>query len=493
MYQKKKLRPEKILGRIRLEVTAILTGLLLLTYSAKSQQLHSNQLTEARPNIIFVLADDLGWADINCFDPLERQYYETTNIDRLAHEGMKFTQAYTNAANCSPTRAALISGQYYPHQPVYHVGNSPSGKMISAPNAHELPAEKITIAEALREGGYTTALIGKWHIGAPPATGPEQQGFDINIGGYNMGNPGGWEGGYFKPNNNPYIDDAKEGEYLTDYLTRKAAAFIEEHQNQPFYLQLSYYTPHTPLQAPEGLVEKYRQKEGKGGHDNPAYAAMIESLDRNIGKLTQTLDELGLADNTIFIFYSDNGGVGSYDYLNHAKDNITDNAPLKGGKANFYEGGIRVPLIVRWPKVIEAGTQSEEPVIGIDFYPSFLEVANVKKAENYLLDGLSLLPLFENPDAKLDRESLYWHFPGYPNHQWRTGPVSVIRQGPWKLLKFYETDGVELYDLSQDMSEKRDLAQKQPEVRDKLQAQLEQWLEENQAPMPQRREEEMRK
>ncbi|WPP51793.1 sulfatase [Catalinimonas niigatensis] len=467
---------------------ATVVGLLLLFSTIQAQPVREDQ-----PNIVFVLADDLGWADVNCFDPLNRHYYETPNIDKLAQEGMKFMQAYTNAANCSPTRAALISGQYYPHQPVYHVGNSPSGKMISASNAHELPAEKVTMAEALKESGYRTALIGKWHIGAPPTTGPEQQGFDVNIGGYNMGNPGGWEGGYFQPNNNPYIDDANEGEYLTDYLTRKAIGFIEQNQNQPFYLQLSYYTPHTPLQAPEDLAEKYRQKEGKGGHNNPAYAAMIESLDQNVGKLMHRLDELGVAENTIFIFYSDNGGVGSYDYLNHAKDNITDNAPLKGGKANFYEGGIRVPLIIRWPNVIKAGTQTEEPVIGIDFYPTFLEAAKIEKPANYLLDGLSLLPLFQNPNVSQDRQSLYWHFPGYPNHQWRTGPVSVIRQGQWKLLKFYETDQLELYNLQQDLGEQHNLAHEKPEIRKQLQNQLESWLKENKAPMPKRREEDMQK
>lgn len=480
--------PENTKAGVFVGIAAIVIGQLLLVSITKAQPVTNDQTTQRQPNIVFVLADDLGWTDINCFDPLHRDYYETPNIDRLAKEGVKFIQAYTNAANCSPTRAALISGQYYPHQPIYHVGNSPSGKMISAPNAHELPADKITVAEALKEAGYQTALIGKWHIGAPPVTGPEQQGFDINIGGYNMGNPGGWEGGYFQPNNNPYIHDAKEGEYLTDYLTRKAIGFIEEHQNQPFYLQLSYYTPHTPLQAPEHLIKKYQQKEGADGHDNPVYAAMIESLDKGVGQLMNKLDDLGIAENTIFIFYSDNGGVGGYGYLNHAKDNITNNSPLKSGKGAFYEGGIRVPLIVRWPKVIEAGTQSEEPVIGIDFFPTFLEAAGIEKPENYLLDGVSLITLFENPDATLDRHALYWHFPGYPNVTWRTGPVSVIRQGSWKLIKFYETNHVELYNLSQDISEQYNLAEEQPKVRDKLQTQLETWLVQNQAPMPQKRE-----
>lgn len=451
------------------------------------------QFTEAisqkskKPNIIFVLADDLGYADINSFDPLHRNYYETPNIDKLAAQGMKFTQAYTNAANCSPTRAALISGQYYPRQPVYHAGDPYQGKMIPAPNAHALPPEKVTMAEALKQAGYATGFIGKWHIGDPPTTGPEQQGFDVNIGGYNAGNPNNWEGGYFQPNNNSYIHDAKEGEYLTDYLTRKAIGYIEDHQKEPFYLQLSYYTPHSPFQAPEQLVEKYKRKKGVDGHDHPTYAAMIESLDRGVGQLMDKLDELEMAENTIFIFYSDNGGRGGYGYLGREENDITDNSPLKGGKTTFYEGGIRVPLIVRWPQVIEAGVQSEEPVISIDFYPTFLEAAGIEKPENYLLDGFSLLSLFKNPNASLDRQSLYWHFPGYPNNPWRTGPVSVIRDGSWKLMKFYETSQIELYNLNQDISEQHNLANEQPKIRNKLQNQLEHWLKQNDAPMPKKR------
>lgn len=443
--------------------------------------------TNDKPNIIFVMADDLGWADINTFDPLQRSYYETPNIDKLAEQGMKFNQAYSNAANCAPTRAALMSGQYYPHQPIYHVGNPSQGKMIPAPNAHSLPLEKITIAETLKQAGYKTGFIGKWHIGDPPSAGPEQQGFDINIGGYNAGNPGSWEGGYFEPNNNLYIQDAKENEYLTDYLTRKSIEFIDDNQKDPFYLQLSYYTPHSPHQAPEQLVQKYKRKKGSAGHNHPAYAAMIESLDQGVGQLMKKLEELQIAENTILIFYSDNGGEGGYGFLGREDNNVTDNSPLKGGKTTYYEGGIRVPLIIRWPQVIKPGTQSENPVISIDFYPTFLEAAGINKAADYILDGLSLLPLFENPDTILDRESLYWHFPGYPNVAWRTGPVSVLRNGSWKLMKFYETNQIELYNLDQDISEQNNLATKRPEIRYKLQNQLEKWLEQNDAPMPKRR------
>lgn len=359
--------------------------------------------------------------------------------------------------------------------------------MIPAPNADVLPLNKITIAEALQRAGYTTGFIGKWHIGNPPETGPRQQGFDINVGGYEAGNPRAWEGGYFRPDNNPYISDAGKDEYLTDYLTRKAISFITDHRSEPFYLQLSYYTPHSPFQAPEQLVEKYRHKKGTGGHTNPVYAAMIESLDRGVGQLMKTLDELGIAGNTIFIFYSDNGGRGGYGFLGHEENNITDNAPLKGGKGTFYEGGIRVPLIVRWPEVIAPGTRSSEPVTSIDFYPTFLEAAGIEKPENYLLDGISLMPLFKNPDAALARRYLYWHFPGYPNSPWRTTPVSVIRSGPWKLMTFYETGKVELYNLDKDIGEQQNLAGEQSEVRYKLQNQLGAWLEHTDAPLPQKR------
>lgn len=458
---------------------------LLLWAMGISSVAAQEKIPDKKPNIVFIMADDLGLTDINSFDPLKRTFYETPNIDRLAAEGMKFLNAYTNAANCSPTRAALVSGQYYPHQPIYHVGDSGPGAMIPAENAHALPTEKITEAKMLRQGGYHTALIGKWHVGDPPSYGPEQQGYDHNIGGYGAGNPGSWEGGYFKPNNNPHIADAREGEYLTDYLTRKAIAYIDDHRGGPFYLNLSYYTPHSPFQAPEELVEKYDRKEGDRGHSHATYAAMIETLDRNVGKILDALEKWDLTRNTVVIFYSDNGGRGGYGFLGHGEANITDNAPLKGGKGTFYEGGIRVPLIIRWPGVVAPGSTSREPVISVDFYPTYLELAGLDTPRNYPLDGLSLVPLLEDPEASLKRDHLYWHFPGYPNNAWRTTPVSVIRSGPWKLLKFYETSDLQLYNLQEDIGEEHDLADSRPQQRDKLKRQLEEWLEKTEAPLPQ--------
>ena len=441
------------------------------------------------PNVVSVLADDLGWTDVNSFDPMNRGYYETPHIDTLAAQGLRFVQAYANAANCAPTRAALMSGQYYPRQPIYHVGSPSQGKLIPAENASHLPPSKTTLPEALQPAGYTSASIGKWHIGEPPETGPEQQGFDVNVGGYLAGNPGVWEGGYFAPNNNPYIDDARPNEYLTDYLTRKAVSFIEQHNDEPFYLQLSYYTPHSPFQAPEELVEKYRKKDGAGGHRHPTYAAMIESMDQGVGQIMATLDRLGLTEETIVIFYSDNGGRGGYDFLGHAENDITSNAPLKSGKGSFYEGGIRVPLIVRWPAMIEAGGVSDEPVISIDVYPTLLDAAGIEPPPDYPLDGESLVPIFRDAEATLDRTALYWHFPGYPNAAWRTSPVSVIRSGPWKLMKFYEGSRLELYDLATDRGETENLAQARPAVRERLHGRLTQWLEANDAPLPTSRNE----
>ncbi|MFW6103954.1 MAG: sulfatase [Bacteroidota bacterium] len=443
-----------------------------------------DRLEEKSPNIVFIMADDLGFADINCFDPLNRSYYETPNIDRLAQQGMKFTQAYTNAANSAPTRAALISGQYYPNQPIYHVGSSGPGEMIPAPNADKLPKEKIADAEILKKAGYTNALIGKWHLGDPTEFGPKAQGYDVNVGGYNAGNPGVWEGGYFRPDNNPYINDAGKEEYLTDYLTRKAIGFIEDHKEGPFYLNLSFYTPHSPFQAPAEIVEKYEQKEPDRGHNHATYAAMIEIMDRNVGKIMDALETAGISDNTMLIFYSDNGGRGGYGFLGHEENNVTSNAPLKGGKGTFYEGGIRVPMIVRWPGLTTPGSTSDEPVISIDFYPTYLEAAGIEQSKDYQLDGKSLLPLLKDPDQTIDRNALYWHFPGYPNNPWRTTPVSVIRSGPWKLMKFYETGEIKLYNLDKDQGEEHNLAEDRPQVRDKLIHHLEQWLEENDAPLP---------
>jgi arylsulfatase A-like enzyme len=459
---------------------AMLLGLTLVIAAAEPAAAEDRA---ERPNIVFIIADDLGWADINSFDLMDRGFYETPNIDRLARQGMKFTQAYANAANCAPSRAAILSGQYYPNQPVYHVGSPSQGKLIPVPNTSVLPAEKITMAEALAPAGYTSALVGKWHSGPSPDNGPLAQGFDVDVGG-----EFGWYVDYMDPNDNAKIDDARPGEYLTDYLTRKATDFIQEHKDQPFFLKLSYYSPHSPFQAPESRVKKYKDKLPRGGHHMPTYAAMIESLDRGVGQVMKTLKKTGLTENTIVVFFSDNGGRGSYLRMGYDRDHVTSNAPLKGGKGSFYEGGIRVPLIVRWPGVTPAGTVCDEPVIGIDFYPTFLEAGDIAPPDDYLLDGQSLVSLLRDPNATLDREAMYWHFPGYPNAAWRSTPVSVIRSGPWKLMKFYEGPTLELYNIDKDPGEYHNLAKKRPKVRQRLHQRLQSWLQRHDAPLPKRRE-----
>ena len=452
------------------------------------------------PNIVVILADDLGYTDVNPYTPHDpyaphkQPFYETPHIDRLAQQGMLFTDAYASAANCAPTRAALLSGQSYPRQPTYTVDSGARGQAVHRAlrppeNAMALPPETITLAERLQEVGYATGLIGKWHLGDPPTEGPQQHGFDVNVGGYRAGHPE-WPGGYFQPDNNPHIDSTRFGEYLTDYLARKASEFIRAHRDEPFYLQLSHYAPHGPLQVPNARAAKYRAKPPANGHDNAAYAALVEALDRSVGRIMRTLDAAGLADNTIVLFTSDNGGYGGYRSIGLEANGFTDNAPLKGGKGSFYEGGIRVPLIVRWPRRVAPGSASTEPVISLDLYPTLLEAAGMPPPDDYVLDGRSLLPVLTGADTPLDRDALYWHFPGYleafePGH-WRTTPVSVIRAGPWKLLHFYEDDRLELYNLDADLGERHDVAAERPSVRQRLHRRLLRWLEAMNAPLPQR-------
>jgi len=384
-----------------------------------------------------------------------------------------------------------LSGQYYPNNPVYTVGSGARGKeedreLVPPENETTLPSEKITFAERLQDAGYVTGFMGKWHLGEPGEAGPKEQGFDVNVGGYSTGRPS-WSEAYFRPNNNPYIGDARKGEYLTDYYNRKAVDFLEKHRDESFYLQLSYYSVHSPLQAPDARQEPFQRKDPVGGHTNATYAAMIESVDQGVGRILDTLERLGIEEETIVVFYSDNGGVDG-EAVDHWS--ATDNAPLRMGKGSFYEGGIRVPLIVRWPEAIPAGVTVDEPVTGVDFYPTLLEAAGVKLPEEYSVDGVSFLPLLRNPRAAtLARETLYWHFPGYlqgnvEKGTWRTTPVSVIRDGKWKLMRFYKEGRVELYNLEADVSEDHNLANKRPEKRQQLRQRLTRWLEENDAPVP---------
>ncbi|MCH7689218.1 MAG: sulfatase [Planctomycetes bacterium] len=451
----------------------------------------STTLEAAKPNIVFILADDLGWTDLGCFGS---KYYETPNIDRLAQQGMRFTSAYSNGPNCAPTRACLMSGRYTPRHGIYTVGTGTRGKeqfrkMIPVENKTVLSTNVVTIAERLQAAGYTTAHMGKWHLGNPPQAGPNEQGFDLNVAGDRRGSPPT----YFSPYRNTYLEDGPKGEYLTDRLTDEAVKFIGTKREKPFFLYLAHYAVHTPIQAKKSLIDKYKKKDPSEGHSNPTYAAMIHSLDESVGRILDKLDELKLAENTVVIFTSDNGGLGGYHALNLFTRDVTSNAPLKGGKGMLYEGGIRVSTIVRWPGVTKPGTLCNEPIVTLDFYPTLMELAGIESKPADQLDGLSIVGLLKSGgDGRLKREALYWHFPGYLQANqnrgtWRTTPGGIVRQGDYKLIEFFEEGRLELYNLKDDLSERHNLTRKMPEKTRELHRLLAAWRKSVNAPMPKRK------
>lgn len=438
-----------------------------------------------RPNIIFILADDLGYTDLACYGS---KYYETPHIDRLAAQGMRFTHGYTCGPNCQPTRAALLSGQYGPRTGVYTVGgtdrfDTSMRPLVPVENVVNLPLGKTTVAQALQRAGYATGMFGKWHLGNQGAHHPARRGFDEAIES---------AGKHFDFSTDPKTD-VPEGAYLADWLTDRALDFIQRHRDQPFFLYLAHFGVHAPHQAKKELIERFATKPATGGHRNPTYAAMIASVDESVGRVLAKLDALQLATNTFVLFSSDNGGVGGYVAAGvKAKEGVTDNAPLRGGKGMLYEGGVRVPFIARWPGRIRAGVESAEPVISVDLFPTFLEIARGPGAtvKDQALDGKSLVPLLTGAVAKLPREALYWHFPGYLGSGkdiWRTTPAGAIRVGDYKLLEFFEDGRLELYNLRDDVGQKRDLAQEKPELTRGLHAKLEAWRAQVKAPMPAKR------
>lgn len=434
-----------------------------------------------KPNVIFILADDLGYTDLACYGS---GYYETPNIDRLAADGMRFTQGYTCGPNCQPTRAALMSGQYGPRTGIYTVGSVDRFDWKSRPfrpvdNAEELPHDKITLAEAFKKAGYATGMFGKWHLGNKREGHPSRRGFDKAIVS---------QGQHFAFKTEPKTP-YPSGTYLADFLTYHAVDFIRDHKDQPFFLYLPHFAVHGPHEAKKDEIAHFRGRPGAGGHSSPVYAAMIASLDKSVGRIRGTLEELGLDKNTIIVFSSDNGGVGGYERAGIGKAGaITDNAPLRGGKGMLYEGGIRVPYIYYWPQHIRAGSTNSTPINSVDLYPTLLALAGFRTPEDYTLDGTSYADqLLSNPGETDSRKPLFWHFPGYlgaGKGEWRTLPVSVIRDGEWKLMEFLEDGRLELYHVSNDISEEQDLAQDEPDrVRD-LHAKLVAWREEIGAPMP---------
>lgn len=434
----------------------------------------------ARPNILFILADDLGYTDVGCYGS---RYYETPQIDRLAAQGMRFTSGYTCGPNCQPTRAALMSGQYMPRTGVYTVGGIDRFNWRSRPqrpvdNVPRLAPEKITVAEALKAAGYATALFGKWHLGDDPEHHPLAQGFDEAITS---------AGRHFNFETTPKTE-YPAGTYLADFLTDKAVDFIRRHKSAPFFLCLHHFAVHTPLEAKTNLIARFKSKPPVGGHNDPVYAAMIASLDESVGRVLAVLEELKLATNTLVIFTSDNGGVGGYGREGIQGKDVTDNTPLRGGKGMLYEGGVRVPYIFRWPGRITPGSTSEAPINSVDLYPTLLELAAAKRPAGQVLDGTSYLSvLTRGTTAVSARPPLFWHFPGYlgsSGDTWRTLPVGTIRAGDWKLMEFFEDGRLELYNLRDDLGEKRNLAAAQPEKAKELHAQLLAWRKELRAPMP---------
>lgn len=433
----------------------------------------------AQPNIVFIMADDLGYTDVAAYGS---QYYETPNIDKLASQGMKLT-SHHHCQNCQPTRAALMSGQYAPRTGVYTVGDIgrfdwQTRTLRPVDNLNYLPQEKITVADSLKKAGYATGMFGKWHLGNKPEFHPGKRGFDEAIES---------NGKHFDFKTDPEVEYPK-GQYLADFLTDKAVDFIRRHKDRPFFLCLPHFGVHSPHHAKPDLIEKFKNKPGVGGHNNPVYAAMIASVDESVGRVMDELDAQGLADNTVLIFTSDNGGVGGYVREGIKKGgDITDNSPLRSGKGSLYEGGTRVPFIVRWPGHAQPGSSAGVPTVHVDIYPTFLDVAGAVPPENYPLDGESLVPLFNDSKAKLKRDAIFQHFPGYlgaGEGTWRTTPVGSVQQGPWKLMEFFEDGHQELYNLDEDMGETRNLAEAEPGKVKELHARLVTWRNEVGAKMP---------
>ena len=435
------------------------------------------------PNIIFVLVDDFGWTDLGCYGS---KFYETPNIDRLASEGMRFTDAYSACTVCSPTRAAVLTGKYPArlHITDWIAGHQRPFAKLQIPDwTKHLPLEETTLAESLAAAGYVTAHVGKWHLGGEEFA-PTKQGFDSNVGGTNAGSPPS----YFYPYNGrpnkkkgppgpplPGLDYGAREEYLTDRLADEAVQFITRNKDKPFFLYLPHYAVHTPLQAKADLVAKYQAKaDPNNPQHNATYAAMLESLDDSMERIMTRLETLKLVENTIIVFTGDNGGL--------TLNQVTSNAPLRSGKGSAYEGGVRVPLIVRYPALVKAGTTCSTPVMSIDYFPTLLELARVKLSASDKVDGVSIAKLLKDPSAKLDRETLYWHYPHY--HPGGATPYGAIRDGDYRLVEFFEDNRVELYNLAAEIGESTDLAAKQPDKRDALLAKLHTWRKSVGAQMP---------
>lgn len=420
-----------------------------------------------RLNFILILVDDMGWLDLSCQGS---KFYQTPNIDRLASQGMRFTQAYSACTVCSPTRASLLTGKYPArlHITDWIAGHKKPKARLKVPDwTMYLPHEEVTFAKALKPAGYASASIGKWHLGGPDYF-PDKHGFDLNIGGYDRGQPPT----YVSPYKIPTLKDGPPGEFLTDRECAEAMTFIEANKDKPFLVYMPHYAVHTPIAGKKDVIEKYKSKVVPDAPQrNAIYAALVESVDDSVGRLMQKLDDLKLADRTVIIFTSDNGGLIP----------VTSQPPLRAGKGSSYEGGVRVPFIVRWPGAIKPGSTCDVPVISADIHPTLVELAGLAPRPGQVIDGASLVPLFKQT-GPLQRDAIYWHYPHY--HPGGATPYGAIRAGDLKLIEFYEDMHVELYNLKDDIGEKNDLAKSMPEKAAELRARLQKWRAETGAQMP---------
>ncbi len=457
---------------------------------------------EKKLNVLFFLVDDLGWKDLGYAGT---DFYETPNIDALAKDSRIFKNAYAACPVCSPTRASIMSGKLPARTGITDwIGAKQQNEwdrntqMLPANYVDRLALEETTLAEALKDAGYSTFFAGKWHLG-PEGYWPEDQGFDINKAGVDKGSPG--KGGYFSPYNNSRLKDGPEGEYLPERLTNETVTYIKGRKNkeQPFFIYHSFYLVHTPLLAKDSLIAKYKRKKDSLGikdtyntigkdvydlskvrkvrsnHSNPVYAAMVEALDQSVGKIIKSLKEEGLYENTLIVFTSDNGGLST------SEGSPTSNLPLKAGKGWAYEGGIREPLIIRWPGITHPGSESLSKTISTDFYPTILEVVGLPLRTEQHIDGISLVPVLKN-EKEIPR-TLYWHYPHYGNQG--GSPFSAIMEDDYKLIKYYENGGYyELYNLKTDEYEENNIISKEPNITKALKIKLSAFLKETNAKFP---------
>ncbi len=469
--------------KLRIAALAILSLGLMFTRAGRAEE---------PLNFVFILVDDLGYMDVGCNN--RDSFYETPNINRLARGGMRFTNGYAACPVCSPTRYSIMTGKYPSRVDATNFfSGTRAGRFLPAVLNDRMPLAEVTIAEALKEHGYATFFAGKWHLGPTEEFWPVNQGFDVNMGGWSRGGPYGGKR-YFSPYGNPRLADGPPGEHLPDRLATETAKFIEANKDGPFLAYLSFYSVHTPLIGRPDLVEKYKAKAERLGlnqrqqfaleeqvlpvkqprrvrsvQSHAVYAAMVESMDQAVGKVLDRLAELGLANNTAVILMSDNGGLST------SEGSPTSNLPLRGGKGWLYEGGIRAPLIIRWPTVTPPGSTCDVPVISTDFYPTMLAMAGLPPRPLQHLDGKSLVPLLRGDDT-LKRDALFWHYPHYANQG--GFPGGAVRTGDWKLIERFEDGRVHLYNLNDDLGERADVASANPQRVAAMRNRLHAWYRE---------------